>query len=114
MDKLVARALILASLMSAAPAAAQVRGFAIVNQTGAALRDLAVRRVGGGEWQPLAVAAAPGAGARADFTHDDCAFDLRATVAGVGQVMWSGVNLCDVKRVTLNRDSSGRRWVDYD
>ena len=113
MDKL-ARALILASLVMAAPAAGQVRGFVLVNQTGAAIRDIAVRRVGGSEWQPIAVAPDVGASARANFTHDDCAFDLRATVAGSGQLVWGGVNLCDVKRVTLNRDSSGRRWVDYD
>ena len=55
-----------------------------------------------------------GASGRADFKQDDCAFDIRATVAGAGQLVWSGVNLCDVKRVTLNRDSSGRHWVDYD
>ena len=48
------------------------------------------------------------------FENPDCAFDLRATVAGAGQVVWSGVNLCDVKSVTLNRDAAGRDWVDYD
>ena len=114
MDRLFARALILASLVLAAPVAAQVRGFSIVNQTGAALRDVAVRRVGDREWRPLGAAPAPGASARADFAHEDCAFDLRATVAGVGQIVWNGVNLCDVKRVALHRDSAGRRWVDYD
>ena len=36
------------------------------------------------------------------------------TLPGVGQVIWTGVNLCDVKRVALHRDSSGRHWVDYD
>ena len=98
----------------AAPAAAAVDGFAIVNETGAAISALALRRVGDKAWQPLTVAPAPGASARADFKHDDCAFDLRASVAGAGQLVWGGVNLCDVKRVTLHRDSSGRHWVDYD
>ena len=114
MAKLVARALILTSLVLAAPAASAPKGFSIVNNTGAALRELALRRVGDRAWQPVAVAAAAGSTARVDFTEKDCAYDLRATVAGVGQIVWSGVNLCEVERVTLNRDPTGRHWVDYD
>ena len=114
MSNVVARALILLSVALATPAAGSVNGFAIVNRTGGALRDVALRRVGDRAWQPLSLAAAPGASARVDFKDKDCAFDLRATVAGVGRLLWSGVNLCDVKSVTLNRDSSGRLWVDYD
>lgn len=114
MNKIVPSALIVASLAFAAPAAGAVDGFAIANQTGGALSDVALRRVGDRNWQPLGVALAAGASARANFKDGDCAFDLRATVAGVGQVTWNGVNLCDVKRVTLNRVSSGRHWVDYD
>ncbi len=48
------------------------------------------------------------------FDDPDCAFDLRASVTGAGQTMWTGVNLCGVKRLTLNRDSAGRSWVDYE
>ena len=114
MGKLFASAVILASLVMATPASAAPGGISIVNNSGAALRDLALRRVGNGAWKPLAVNAAAGSSARVDFNEPDCAYDLRATIAGVGEVVWSGVNLCDVKRVTLNRDSSGRRWVDYD
>jgi hypothetical protein len=29
-------------------------------------------------------------------------------------VTWAGVNLCDVKSVTLKRDDSAGAWVDYD
>lgn len=114
MDNLVARALILASLLMASPAASAPKSISIVNQSGAALRELALRRVGDGAWQPLAVVAAEGSAARFDFDEKDCAYDLRATITGVGQIVWRGVNLCDVKRVTLNRDRSGRHWVDYD
>jgi len=114
MVKLVLRAVILASLVLASPAASAPNGFSIINNTGAALRDLALRRVGDRAWQPLAVAAAAGSSARVEFTEKDCAYDLRATVAGVGQIVWSGVNLCEVERVTLNRDPTGRHWVDYD
>ncbi len=104
-----------ASLLAAgSPALAQVNGFTIVNKAGGAISAVAVRRIGSSEWQPLGVAASPGASARAAFTNPDCAFDLRATVAGAGQVTWGGVNLCDVKSVTLNRDPAGRSWVDYD
>lgn len=98
----------------AAPLTASVNGFQLVNQTGAPLSALALKRVGGGEWTPLGIAPAAGARVRAPFENPDCAFDLRATVAGVGEVVWSGVNLCDVKSVTLNRDRAGRAWVDYD
>jgi hypothetical protein len=48
------------------------------------------------------------------FSDPDCAFDIRATVSGTGQVTWAGVNLCAVKSVTLNRDGSAGAWVDYD
>jgi len=106
-------AFLFASLI-AAPAAAGVNGFTIVNQTGAALSAVAVRRVGSSDWTPLSGAPAPGASAAISFDNPDCAFDLRGTVAGAGPTVWRGVNLCDVKSVSLNRDKSGRAWVDYD
>jgi hypothetical protein len=106
---------LIVSLSLAAPATAgSVNGFAIVNKAGGAMSGVALRRVGSSEWTPLAVAPAAGAIAQSSFTNPDCAFDLRATVAGAGQVTWGGVNLCDVKSVTLNRDAAGRVWVDYD
>ena len=105
---------LLAALTFATSVSAGVNGFAIVNQTGAALSGLEVRRVGGGEWVALSAAPAPGASAAAAFKDPDCAFDLRGTVAGAGPAVWRGVNLCDVKSVTLNRDPSGHAWVDYD
>ena len=105
----------LGALVSLAPpAVASVESFAVVNKAGGGLSAVALRRVGSGEWIPLAVAPAAGATARANFSNPDCAFDLRANVAGVGQVVWGGVNLCDVRTVTLNRDGAGRVWVDYD
>ena len=103
---------LLASLL-AAPAIAGVNGFALVNQTGAALSGVELRRVGGKDWVPVAAAPASGASAAVSFNNPDCAFDLRGTVAGAGPAVWR-VNLCDVKSVTLNRDPSGRAWVDYD
>jgi hypothetical protein len=98
----------------AAPATAGVNGFSIVNRTGVALSAMEVRRTGGKDWTPLSAAPAAGASAAVAFSDPDCAFDLRGTVAGAGPAVWRGVNLCDVKSVTLNRDASGRTWVDYD
>ena len=115
MGKVLASTLILAAaVLLATPAASAPSNIAIINNSGAALRELALRRVGDSDWRPLSVVTAAGSSARVTFDEKDCAYDLRATLPGVGQVVWRGVNLCDVKRVTLNRDSAGRHWVDYD
>jgi hypothetical protein len=100
---------------TAAPAyAAGASNFTLVNGTGVALADLSIRRAGTQDWKSLG--AAPSAGARSPvmFSDPDCAFDIRANVAGTGPVTWAGVNLCAVKSVTLNRDGSAGAWVDYD
>ena len=102
-------------LAAASPALAGASDFTLVNGTGGPLAALSIARSGTTAWKPLADAA-PGAGARAPvaFKDPDCAFDIRANVAGVGPVTWAGVNLCDVKSVTLKRDQSAGAWVDYD
>src|SRR6476619_1580342 len=107
--------LLLTTLLASAPAlGAGASNFTLVNGTGAALAELSIRRAGTQDWKPLG--AAPSAGARSamKFSDPDCAFDLRANVPGAGPVTWAGVNLCDVKSVTLNRDVSAGAWVDYD
>ena len=53
-------------------------------------------------------------GGAIDFKDPDCAFDIQATLQGVGTVVWPGVNLCEVKAVILNRNASGALWVDYE
>ena len=110
---LIAPAVLVAALAST-PATAETRGFVLVNSTGSAIEQLAIRRVGTQDWRNLA--GAPGAGARAsiDFADPDCAFDLRASVPGAGPVTWAGVNLCEVKSVVLKRDPQAGAWVDYD
>lgn len=106
----------LAALVAVTPASviAGAGGFTLVNATGAGLQAVAIRRFGTNDWRPLA--AAPGAGARStiDFADPDCAFDIRATIAGGGTAVWSGINLCEVRSVTLNRNAAGAVWVDYD
>jgi len=99
---------------SASPAlAAGASNFTLVNGTGVALADVSIRRAGTQEWKTLGAAPSPGARSPVAFSDPDCAFDLRANVAGT-PVTWAGVNLCAVKSVTLNRDGSAGAWVDYD
>ena len=103
----------LALIASASPALAGASQFTLVNGTGTAMAQLSIRRAGTEDWKPLAAAPAAGAKAPIDFKDQDCAFDIRATVGG-SPVTWAGVNLCDVKSVTLNRDDAAGAWVDYD
>jgi hypothetical protein len=101
--------------LAAAPAiAGGAANFTLVNGTGTGLAELSIRRAGTEEWKALGAAPAAGARGSMTFSDPDCAFDIRATVPGAGPVTWAGVNLCDVKSVTLQRDSSAGAWVDYD
>ena len=108
--------LLAAALLAAtpAPALAGASSFTVTNATDGALSALAIRRTGTDNWQSLAGAPAPGASSSVAFSDPDCAFDLRATVAGSGTATWSGVNLCGTSRLTLHRRASGETWVDYD
>jgi hypothetical protein len=110
MKKLV---LALAALGLSAPALAGASNFTLVNGTDGGLAGLSIRRAGTQEWKPLGTAPAAGARGSVSFNDPDCAFDIKATVGG-NPVTWAGVNLCDVKSVTLNRDASAGAWVDYD
>jgi hypothetical protein len=102
-------------LVTATPAlAAGASAFNLVNGTSGALGDLSIRRAGTSDWKPLGSAPAPGAQGAIKFSDPDCAFDIRATVAGAGPTTWAGVNLCHVKAVTLKRNASAGAWVDYD
>jgi hypothetical protein len=96
------------------PALAGAANFVLVNGTGAPVTNVAIRRATTNSW--TAVPGAPASGARANiqFNDPDCAFDIRATVAGIGDVVWTGVNLCGTKAVILNRNGSGVLWVDYE
>ena len=112
------RALIIAAgaigVLISTPASAGVSGFALVNGVGTDINAMSIRRVGSGQWQALAASPAAGRSASVGFSDPDCAFDLRATLAGGATVTWSGVNLCDVKLLTLRRNDAGLAWVDYD
>ena len=107
-------ALAIAISICGSPALAGASNFVLVNGTGAPIQNVSISRSGTKDWKPLAASPAAGARAPVKFTNQDCAFDIRANVNGVGPVTWAGVNLCDVKSVTLNRDGSAGAWVDYD
>ncbi len=100
--------------LSPAPALAGAGNFTLVNATGRDINSLSIRRFGTSGWNALG--AAPRAGARGpvQFSDADCAFDIQASLAGGATAVWSGVNLCEAKAVTLNRSESGAVWVDYD
>jgi hypothetical protein len=103
-------ALIAALLVATgSPAFAGASNFTLVNGAGGALDGLSIRRSGTNDWKPLA----QGAGGAVQFSDPDCAFDIKATVAGA-PVTWAGVNLCGTKSVTLKRDAAAVAWVDYD
>ena len=116
---LTAAALTVAVLPFASPAIAASGAAApdLVNQTGHTIDALSIRRTGTPAWQPLpATPPRPSGGVRAksSFTDPDCAFDIQATLDDGTLAVWTGVNLCEVKSVTLNRNASGATWADYD
>jgi hypothetical protein len=112
------RLLIAISLAAAVPASAHGKSsatdFTLVNATGTALSSVEIRRFGTTIWQPLPVAPPPGARGPVKFADEDCAFDIQAKLADGKTAIWSGINLCGAKAVTLNRNDSGEVWVDYD
>ena len=108
-------ALLALLLVPASPAiAGGASSFTLVNGTSNAFSDVSIRRAGTNDWKPLGAAPAAGARGAVKFSDPDCAFDIRANVAGGGPVTWAGVNLCDVKSVILKKDDSAGAWVDYD
>lgn len=105
--------LLLMSSGSAALAGPGASGFTLVNGTSGQFAEVSIRRAGTSDWKPLGTSPSAGSRANVQFKDPDCAFDIRAKVAGA-PVTWSGVNLCDVKSVTLMKDESVGAWVDYD
>lgn len=103
-----------ASLIGLATAGTAAPGYlSIVNGTGADITGMEVRRVGGKNWQSVALTAPAGKAASAPFTDPDCAFDLKVALSNGESVIFSGVNLCDAKLLTLRRTGK-TAWVDYD
>jgi hypothetical protein len=115
MNRLIALTIAAWAAVAPMPAVAQgASGFSVVNATGLNMTGLTIRRYGTEGWRNLGTAPSPGGRGTIDFKDPDCAFDIQATLQGVGPVVWSGVNLCEVKTVILNRNASGAIWVDYE
>ena len=114
MKRFVAIALAASLAALPVPAIAAAGNFTLVNKTGGNISSLSIRRVGTTQWTPLGGNPANGSRTAVAFANPDCAFDIRADLAGGGSATFSGVNLCDVTTVTLNRGASGDLWVDYD
>ena len=83
----------MAILATPAPAFAAAGNFTLVNKTGAAIASLQIRRVGTTAWQSLG--GNPGNGSRVAvaFANPDCAFDIKATLAGGQSATFSGVSV---------------------
>ena len=100
-----------------APASAQAANFTIVNNTTIDFTGVMVRPFGRQQWLPLVIAPVPvarsGGRGAVQFNDQDCAFDLQATLPDGRKVVWSAVNLCEAKVVTLNQSANGQLWVDY-
>lgn len=114
MKRFIAPLIAAAILAIPVPAYADAGNFTLVNKTGSAISGLQIRRVGTATWQSLGGTPSNGARIAVAFANPDCAFDIKANLAGGGSATFSGVNLCDVTTVTLNRSPNGDVWVDYD
>ncbi|MCL6740851.1 hypothetical protein LZ518_06855 [Sphingomonas sp. RB56-2] len=114
MKSIIAPLLAAAIFAAPVPAAAAAGNFTLVNRTGAAIASLQIRRVGTSAWQSLGGNPASGSRVAVAFANPDCAFDIKANLADGQSATFTGVNLCDVTTVTLNRGPSGDVWVDYD
>src|SRR4030095_1625269 len=101
-------------LAAPVPALAAAGNFTLVNRTGAAITALQIRRVGTTAWQSLGGNPANGSRTAVAFANPDCAFDIKASLAGGESATFTGVNLCDVTTVTLNRGTNGDVWGYYD
>lgn len=117
MPGMMTRVLTLAAVLAATtsvPAFAEATSFTLANGTSANMSAVSIRRSGTEGWKPLGVSPNAGARGAVTFSDPDCAFDIQASLAGGGTQVWSGINLCEAKVVTLNRNDSGSNWVDYD
>lgn len=114
MKRFIAPLLAVAAMVVPVPAFAQAGNFTLVNRTGTNIGKLSIRRVGTSAWQSLTGSPSSGARLAVAFANPDCAFDIKADLAGGASATFTGVNLCDVTTVTLNRGPSGDLWVDYD
>lgn len=100
-------------MLLAAPLTAAPTTFAVVNATGSEITAMEARKTGTTAWLSVAYSARVGQSAGATFDTEDCAWDLRVTLAGGGTLTYPNVNLCEARLVTL-RQRGGLAWIDID
>lgn len=101
------------ALLAPAAAIAAPSTLALVNATGSDIGAMEARKTGSAQWTAVAYSARSGTSGAATFDIEDCAWDLRVTLAGGRTLTYANVNLCEVRLVTL-RQKDGVAWVDYD
>ena len=101
------------ALAASAAAVAAPSTLALVNATGRDIGAMEARKTGSAQWTAVAYSARSGASGSATFDIEDCAWDLRVTLADGRTLTYANVNLCEVRLVTL-RQRDGVAWVDYD
>lgn len=114
MKKLLSAILAISLVAIPSSALAGAGNFALANKTGSGITALSIRRSGTAAWRTLGASVGNGARTTVAFQDPDCAFDIQAKLADGQSLTYSGVNLCDVATVTLNRSGNGNQWVDYD
>lgn len=101
------------ALAAAAPSMAAPATLAFVNGTGTDIAAMEARRTGSAGWAAVPYSARSGTSASASFDVEDCAWDLKVTLAGGRTLTFANVNLCEAQLLTL-RQRDGVAWVDYD
>ena len=101
------------ALAAAAPILAAPASFALVNATGGDIQSMDARKTGTSDWKAVPYAARTGTSGAATFDNEDCAWDLRVTLAPGGTITYPNVNPCEAQLLTLRR-KDGVSWVDYD
>ena len=99
---------------TSAIAAPGASGLTLANATGQVLTTLSIRRTGTQSWRPLPTGPIRDGQVKIPFADPDCAFDIKAILGNGVVAEWPGVNLCEAKLLTLNRNAAGATWVDYD
>lgn len=106
--------LLLATAMLAVAAPAEAADLSVVNGTGGTMLRISIRPYGGGAWKAIEGSLSSGASRTISSSGEQCAFDIRAELAGGAQATWADVNFCETKSVTLSRRPDGTTWADYD
>ena len=100
------------ALAAAAPSPAAPASLAFVNATGSDIAAMEARRTGSSGWAAIPYSARSGTSSPATFDVEDCAWDLKVTLAGGRTLTFANVNLCEAQLLTL-RQRDGVAWVDY-